>query len=226
MTRILTIILALALVVALGPFVRQKLRPPAQSPDIKEHTANQRPNESEIKEGDIIFQTSMSRQSQAVQAATNSPYSHCGIIYKKAESYVVYEAVGPVKFTPLAEWIARGTNQHFVIKRLKNADSILTPSTVQKMRTAGNKLLNKPYDLYFEWSDERIYCSELIWKIYHEATGMEIGQLEKLKDFNLVSKTVKDKMKERYGNKIPLDETVISPASICTSGLLVTVKSN
>jgi hypothetical protein len=37
---------------------------------------------------------------------------------------------------------------------------------------------------------------------------------------------VKKKMKERYGNKIPLNEIVISPASIFNSELLVTVKSN
>jgi uncharacterized protein YycO len=226
MKRILPIILAPALIVALGLFVGQKLRSAAQSPNKKENPATGVTNEAEIKEGDIIFQTSLSRQSQAVQQATSSPYSHCGIVYKKAENYVVYEAVGPVKFTPLAEWIARGANHHFVIKRLKNSDSILTPSAIQKMKTAGNKLLNKPYDLYFEWSDERIYCSELIWKIYHEATGIEIGQLEQLKDFNLTSKAVRDKMKERYGNKIPLEETVISPASIYNSRLLVIVKSN
>lgn len=33
-----------------------------------------------LKDGDIIFQTSLSGQSKAIQAATGSPYSHCGII--------------------------------------------------------------------------------------------------------------------------------------------------
>ena len=35
-----------------------------------------------IKEGDIIFQTSTSSQSKAIQLATHSKYSHVGIIFK------------------------------------------------------------------------------------------------------------------------------------------------
>jgi len=33
-------------------------------------------------------------------------------------------------------------------------------------------------------------------------------------------------MKERYGDKIPMDEIVISPAAIFDSELLTTIKSN
>ena len=36
--------------------------------------------EKKIKNGDIIFQTSKSSQSKAIQLATNSKYSHMGII--------------------------------------------------------------------------------------------------------------------------------------------------
>ena len=81
-------------------------------------------------------------------------------------------------------------------------------------------------DLTFEWSDDKIYCSELIWKIYQRATGIEIGKLEKLSDFDLTNEAVKQKMMERYGDKIPTNEIVISPASIFDSELLTTVKSN
>lgn len=34
-----------------------------------------------LRNGDLIFQTSKSAQSQAIQAATHSPYSHCGIVF-------------------------------------------------------------------------------------------------------------------------------------------------
>lgn len=87
-------------------------------------------------------------------------------------------------------------------------------------------LTEKNYDLTFEWSDDKIYCSELIWKIYQQATGIEIGKLEQLSDFDLTNEVVKKKIKERYGNKIPMNEPVISPAAIFNSDLLVTVKSN
>jgi hypothetical protein len=55
----------------------------------------------QIKNGDIIFQTSLSQQSKAIQLATNSKYSHCGIIYKDNGQFYVYEAVQPVKITCL-----------------------------------------------------------------------------------------------------------------------------
>lgn len=126
----------------------------------------------------------------------------------------------------MTKWIARGKDGHFVIKRLKNADQVLTAETLQKMKQEGEKFKGKNYDLTFEWSDDKIYCSELIWKIYQLATGIEIGKLEKLSDFDLTNEAVKQKMKERYGDKIPMDEIVISPAAIFDSELLTTIKSN
>jgi len=81
----------------------------------------------------------------------------------------------------------------------------------------------KPYDLYFEWTDERIYCSELVWKMYRAAAGLEIGSLQKLRELDLGDPAVKSKMRERYGKNIPLDERMISPAAMFESRLLTTV---
>ncbi len=102
----------------------------------------------------------------------------------------------------------------------------MTAATLRKMKQEGEKFKGKNYDLTFEWSDDKIYCSELIWKIYQRATGIEIGKLEKLSDFDLTNEAVKIKMEERYGNKIPTEEIVISPAAIFESELLTTVKAN
>jgi uncharacterized protein YycO len=178
---------------------------------------------NEIQNGDIIFQTSTSGQSKAIQIATGSKYSHMGIIYKQGDDYYVYEAVQPVKLTPLNEWIDRGEKGQFVVKRIKSSDSLLTPETLTKMKQIGEKYRGKDYDLYFEWSDSKIYCSELVWKIYKEAVGLEIGILEKLGDFNLTDKQVKQKLTERYGDDIPKDELVISPVSMFNSDQLITV---
>lgn len=179
-----------------------------------------------LKNGDLIFQTSQSSQSRAIQLATKSKYSHCGIIYQEGEKYFVFEAIQPVKYTPLEQWIARGKEGKYVVKRLKNAAHVLTPEVLRKMKTVSEGFKGKNYDLTFEWSDDKIYCSELIWKVYQRATGLEIGKLDKLSHFDLSAEAVKKKMKERYGNKIPLNETVISPAAVFESELLITVKSN
>lgn len=181
------------------------------------------PKSKTLRSGDIIFQTSLASQSKAIQLATGSKYSHMGIIYVEGDQTFVYEAVQPVKSTPLKEWIARGKNQHYVVKRLKNSEDVLTEDALAKMKSIGNKYKGKNYDLYFEWSDERMYCSELVWKIYSEATGLSIGSLQQLNEFNLTSPEVKQKLKERYGENVPLHEKVISPESMFNSDLLVTV---
>lgn len=180
----------------------------------------------DIQEGDIIFQSSSSPLSMAIQLATRSKYSHCGIIFKDNGTWYVYEAVQPVRSTPLDQWIAQGDGGKFVIKRLANAKQALSTTVINKMKQASRQFMGKDYDGTFEWSDDRIYCSELVWKVYKNAAGIEVGQLKKLKDFDLSSPQVKAKLKEHYGNNIPLNEPVISPVAIFDSPLLVTVRSN
>lgn len=176
-----------------------------------------------LKDGDIIFQTSESRQCEAVRIATNSKFSHCGIIYEiKGEKYV-YEAVQPVKITPLKEWISHGKDSKYLVKRLKNDTAFLTPTVLEKMKTYGSQFKNKDYDLYFEWSDEKIYCSELVWKIYKNGAGIELCKLESLKNFKLDNPKVKEILRERYGNTIPLEEKVVAPSQLVDSPLLETV---
>ena len=176
-----------------------------------------------LKDGDIIFQTSQSKQCEAVRMATNSKFSHCGIIYILKGKKYVYEAVQPVKITPLKDWISRGKHHAVVVKRLKNASEVLDGSTLQKMKAYGNQFKNKDYDLYFEWSDTKIYCSELVWKIYKNGANIELCKLESLKSFNLSNSTVKKILVERYGNQIPLNEKVVAPSQIIDSDLLETV---
>ncbi|OOG78624.1 YiiX family permuted papain-like enzyme [Flavobacterium sp. A45] len=176
-----------------------------------------------IKEGDMIFQTSQSKQCEAIRIATNSKFSHCGIVFiEKGEKYV-FEAVQPVKYTPLETWITHGKDNHFVVTRIKNASTLLSQETLQKMKTYANRLKNKDYDLYFEWSDDKIYCSELIWKIYKNGAGIELCSLQKLKDFNLKDNRVRAILAERYGNKIPLEENVIAPSNLEQSKIVTTI---
>jgi len=92
----------------------------------------------EPRDGDIVFHTSRSAQSLAIQLATKSPYSHMGIVYLRDGKPFVFEAVQPVKPTPLDEWTARGERQQFVAKRLRDADSRLTAETLRNMRAAAS----------------------------------------------------------------------------------------
>lgn len=226
MKKVIITLGILVLIIIVGLYAKRKFYNPNHRIEHAKTEVNQLVDNNEVKDGDLIFQTSLSGQSKAIQLATNSKFSHCGIVFSDNGQFYVYEAIQPVKKTLLEKWIARGKDGHYVIKRLRNADQVLTTETLQKMKQEGEKLKGKNYDLTFEWSDDKIYCSELIWKIYQRATGIEIGKLQKLKDFNLTNKIVKQKMKERYGDKIPMEEIVISPAAIFESEQLITIKAN
>jgi uncharacterized protein YycO len=175
----------------------------------------------DLRDGDIIFHSSKSAQSAAIEAATKSPYSHMGMILHRDGKPFVYEAIATVRYTPLARWTARGDGGYYVVKRLKTG---LTSAQTWKLRASAAAFEGKPYDLYFEWSNDRIYCSELVWKMYQRALGLEIGARQKLREFDLSAEQVRAKMRERYGPRVPLDEPVISPAAMFDSELLEVVR--
>jgi hypothetical protein len=180
----------------------------------------------QAREGDIIFHTSTSTQSLPIQLATHSRYSHMGIVTVQNGKAFVLEAIQPVTRTPLAAWIRRGKQGHYVVKRLRDADVVLTPKVLQRMQSIGARMLGKNYDLYFEWNDTRIYCSELVWKIYDQGAGVQIAELQTLSSFDLSDARVQAKLRERYGKNLPLSEKVISPAAMFEAQNLVMVFEN
>lgn len=179
--------------------------------------------EDRLRDGDIIFQETASAQSKAIQLATHSRYSHVGIVYFRNGKPFVLEAVQPVRISSLSSFIGRSVGGHYVVKRLKNAEAILTKPVLAKMQRIGRSFVGKNYDWVFGWSDARIYCSELVWKIYQRAAGIELSPTKKLMEFDLSHPVVRAKMKERYGKKIPLDEPVVAPSQLFESALLETI---
>ena len=102
-----------------------------------------------FQEGDIILQTSESEQCEAVRIATDSKFSHCGIIFYKDNKLYVLEAVQPVKMTPIKSWIQHGKEGKYLVRRLKDNSVIKQECVKNKMMAYGQKQLNKDYDLYF-----------------------------------------------------------------------------
>jgi uncharacterized protein YycO len=168
----------------------------------------------ELHNGDILLQSGASKQCKAVKEATKSTFSHCGIYFEDNGKGYVYEAVQPVRKTPLTEWIHQGLKNEYSVVRLKKADSLLTAGNIKKMKSVATNLIGKDYDIYFDWSDEQMYCSEYVWKIYKNALGVEICPTKKFKSFDLSSPIVKAIIAERYGKNIPLDEQVIAPSDL------------
>ncbi len=175
-----------------------------------------------FKDGDIIFQSSPSPQSAAIEEATNSPYSHCGIIFYENGVPYVYEAVQPVGKRSLEDWIESGVNEMYVIKRLIDS-TLLGPGEMQSLKNFALSQFGKNYDGVFNWSDKEMYCSELVYKSFWNACHIKLANLLPLRDFNIDGPIVRKIMKERYGNEIPYDEPMVSPEQLFNSSRLMTI---
>lgn len=173
------------------------------------------------QDGDIVFHESTSRQSPIIKLAQHSKWTHCGIVFHIGDKAYVYEAVDPVRYTPLKDWVARGKDGVYCAKRLK---SPLSASSIEKMKTVGAKYKGKHYDSLFQWSDNRMYCSELIWKIYFEGAGIEVCKPNHFSDYSISLPRVKKLIKERYGDKFDPSEQIVSPQALFKSKLLKKVR--
>ena len=201
----------------------------AMAASVSVTSCGQRQGQGQVKEqemvvpqdGDIVFHESTSRQSPIIKLAQHSKWTHCGIVFHIGEEAYVYEAVEPVKYTPLKDWIARGKNGVYCAKRL---ESPLSASTIEKMKAVGIKYKGKHYDTLFQWSDNKMYCSELIWKIYSQGADIELCPPEQFSDFPISNPVVKKLIKERYGDKFDPSEQLVSPDALYKSKLLKEVR--
>lgn len=178
-----------------------------------------------LKNGDIIFQTSTSPQSTAIIIASQSLYSHMGLIGIKNGTPIVIEASAEVKETPLREWIEKGAGGRITIKRFKNLDE----ASATKIMDSAKSYEGKPYDPYFTLKPDRIYCSELAYNAF-KSVDIDIGTLEKIRDLNINNAAVSALMHERWQDYPPckskniqtfeachdiiLEQSLVTPASI------------
>lgn len=159
-----------------------------------------------FQNGDLVFIKSQTSQSQALRDATGSEWTHVGIYYDNQ----VYESTGR---TSLQAFIDRSKNSAVLFKRFKDFQD------TQVFKSALMKYYKKPYDIYFEWSDDKIYCSEFVYKVYFDAFNVEVGELQKFKEMNLEAPSVKELIKLRYknGKKFNEEETIVTPVSLVNS---------
>jgi permuted papain-like amidase YaeF/Yiix C92 family enzyme len=164
------------------------------------------------RNGDVVLQTSGSAQSAAIQVATRSPYSHTGLVEVAPDGVFVIEAIGRVSRTPIAAWIRRGEGRRYTA--LRRAD--LSDGEAAAVVAAARGFLGRKYDARFEWSDDRIYCSELVAKAYARGAGKDAGRLQRIRDLDVGP--ILAAAKARYGDKLPLDRQVLTPASLYEDG--------
>jgi hypothetical protein len=139
--------------------------------------------------------------------------------------YVLEAGGSSAKYTPYAKWLKR-EDRPIVVKRLKDAESVLTPEALARMIALGDEFDGRRYDRVFGWSDEQLYCTELVWKIFERALGIEVGPTAQMGDFDLSHPKVRALLRERYGDDPPLTQTVISPSAMFAADVLQTIYEN
>lgn len=177
-----------------------------------------------LQNGDIVLHKSQSSQAVALQAATGSSYTHTGLVFLRDDVPYVLEAVEPVKWTSFATWEQRGLDQHVVVVRRVEPFSVEEASAV---RTAAEHFLHRHYDVLFQWSDDTIYRSELVYKAYMRGLGLEAGHLVPLATQDLQSPAVQALIRARGSHNLDPSELIVPPVSIMhTAGFEVVASSD
>lgn len=193
--------------------------------DAKKDLKKELPKQEDLRDGDIIFVSSSAfEEAKAIQTVSKSPMTHCGILFKEGDDWFVYEAVQPVKKTPLKDFHKPDSGETYAVRRLKDADTVLTKENLTKLHDAVKGQVGKDYDHLFGWGNDKMYCSELVWKAYYEATRQKVGQVKMVGDFDLTDPLVKKHVEARYGKNVPVTEPTITPGGIFDSRLLKTVR--
>jgi hypothetical protein len=169
--------------------------------------------------GDVLFQPLpfLSDLVVAIEGITHSPYSHCGVVVRRDKEWHVIEAAAQVTTTPLEEWIDRGRHNQYAAFRLKPEYEKIIPQFVEALHS----YLGRPYDMQYDMDDTAIYCSELIYKGFRDATGDELGRLVRLGDLDW--QPFRDTITRYGGDPPPLDRIMITPKHLAEAEQLIKI---
>ena len=178
-------------------------------------TAQSGPIREIVKEGDVIFQTTQSKQSPLIQIATRSKISHCGIVVMKNGKPYVLETLNTLKLTPLDKFVARSKGGRYWLKR----------SDKENIKIRYDHYLGKPYDVAFRLDNDIYYCSELVYDIYKKQLGIELCEPKKIDDYLIFCTDrlpkIKKEMQRRGINK---EQYAVAPVDVFRSDKLRRVK--
>ena len=187
---------------------------PFRSMLIEGVTATKGPIE-DVREGDVIFQTSLSQQSPLIKMGTRSTITHCGIVVMKDGKPYVLETQKTLVLTPLKKFIARGKDGKYWHKR-PELDNI-------KIKYSG--YLGKPYDLAFKFDNGKFYCSELIYDVYLNQLGVELCKPKTIDDYLILGTHRIPKIKRAMRKRgITMEQYAVAPVDVFNSKELKFVK--
>lgn len=184
---------------------------------------SERQVESLLQAGDLLFTSIPNFLYRRVAKATGSLASHVGIVFHDSDAgWLVAESAVPiVKYTPLADFIARSDKGWLVVRRLRGG---LSAGQVEALRRECDARMGKLYHLGFHFFSSRQFCSKFVYETYRAAVGIEIGTLESFR--TLLSRHPETPLlfwRLWFLGRIPWSRLTVTPASQITSDKLDTV---
>jgi hypothetical protein len=170
---------------------------------------------SDKQVGDVVFQSlPKGPRVETIEGVTRSEWSHCGILVRRDGKWMVAEAIGQVRYTPLYLWVVRGRRAKVESYRL-----VEQPGDLDGKLEAGiETMLGRQYDYRYAPEDDEIYCSELVHKVYDRAFGIKIGEWERLGDLNW--RPHEGFIRETENGTLPLDRLMVTPVGLTRSPLV------
>ena len=173
----------------------------------------------DYRDGDIVLQHIKVPLGEVIKSATESPYSHCGLVVHRKGKPFVLEAIGPVRYISLRRWLAQGHRGRVTVVRVTD----LEPGQAAKAIQVAEGFLGKPYDIQYQVDDARIYCSELVYKAFERGCGIAVGELDRLGDLKWGPHEAF--IRNITGGELPLNRRMITPVALVKSPRTVVVHS-
>lgn len=169
-----------------------------------------------LKSGDVVFVQSRGGQSAALRAAMGSPWTHVGLVFEERGAWYVFEAARVVKSGPWSKFIseARSAEGRFAVFRVKS------PEIKQRLIKEWGRVFEvckkykgRLYDSSFFWSEDapnkdkpsfiqnendKIYCSELVYKCYEDGLGIKLAEFQRLGEMDLSAKPAQPLIQRRW----------------------------
>jgi permuted papain-like amidase YaeF/Yiix C92 family enzyme len=166
----------------------------------------------DFREGDVLFQHLDSKLCEVIRDVSGSQLTHCGLVVRREGKTYVLEAMAPaVRYTPIENWFDQGWKGYYAHYRPRG----ISREKIAKVAKQAAALTGKTYDLQYEMSDEKIYCSELVYKGFLRGANLEIGQKQKLGDLKWQAHETFIRL--LAGGELPLGRVMVTPATVAAS---------
>lgn len=163
-----------------------------------------------ILPGDLVFQDlECGERCALIREATGSAHTHVGVVMVEHGERVVWEALGPVGPTPLADWVVRGRDERIAVYRP-------IPSLARHraaIERAVRAMQGRAYDADYQWDDERIYCSELVAKALVRALGRDL-----VRPHPLALGTLEPRIRALSHGRLTSATLLVTPVDLVRSG--------